>query len=195
MAKRDFSKMIINVETLSEKSIETRIKTTLKADLQGISTAQSVFLLCMYDKGSPFRLIQDFKDRRRQALEFSGLNNINRGTQLEEAVTLSKPNIRHFVTKLLRFQNHEAFAELVVLERLFYEYLEHLARPLSDEEDIKIDKELKTLDLKGKLTKQLIEVSDRIKQLKFEVFDQDEEAAKAVMNTITPEYVSEKMGQ
>lgn len=189
MGKSDYSRMTWNVDTYTEGRLRQYVSSALKINLDAFAFEEIKYMLLMYDKGSPLRSIPDFEQRRLYALKESGMNAGRFSDKIDGLATLSSDYARKFLIAFLRHQHSERFAQLVVLEKLLYEYLELLSKPLEESEDM--EAMLKAMEIKGRLTKQLDTVDSMISKMKENIFEQDVEAEKVVMKALSPEYVSE----
>lgn len=141
------------------------------------------YAILMYSMHSDLhRTYPKIKERRVKALHDAGFSKKSDGTYgkfAEESLNWDNDEVREIFLQFIKYQNEPKWAQLVTLENMFWENLEHMNRPLSNGNRDKAPKDedrLKALDLKARLMDQNEKILESIDNLKHQLFRDDEDA-------------------
>lgn len=147
----------------------------------------------MYDGNSPlFSRIPDVKQRKREAARLAGFGLEADLKYLEQLWGLTQEAYVKIVVEMMKLQNNHDLTMLITMENYFYDLNERLLRPIEASDD---QAELKSLDTKGKLRKEMIETKGQMTELYNILFRGDSVLQEKVMrqSRFTPEKLAEEL--
>lgn len=128
----------------------------------------------MYSEKSELNQINDLTQRKRKAIEESGITDHD---LIESLVNLSNDDLNLIIFEYLTRQNSNKYTQLCADQQLLWEMQQEILKPI--EGDSK-DERLKAVEYKDKVSIRSTDLLRRINQVYSEIYRNDEEIAVAV---------------
>lgn len=162
--------------------------------VKGLNPARKLatvkYFAYMYDQNSPlFSRVSDVAQRKKEASRIAGFEISKDIKYLEQIWGLTQETYVKIVVEMMKVQNNHELTMLVSLENYFYALNERLLRPLQEGDDME---ELKSLETKGKLRKEMLDTKVVMTELYNSLFKGDKVLEEKVMRTsrFSPENVA-----
>lgn len=149
----------------------------------------------MYDQNSPlFSRVPDVSQRKKEASRLAGFDIGKDLKYLEQIWGLTQETYVKIVVEMMKVQNNHELTMLVSMENYFYALNERLLRPLQEGDDME---ELKSLETKGKLRKEMMDTRVVMTELYNSLFKGDKVLEEKVMRSsrFTPENVAVELAK
>ena len=179
---KDFKGLTWNIHGADEKAKITELIPTIKLynEFKGLKDIRVIkYIVYLYDSKTPFKSIDNFTTRKKQAAELAGFKVDDKGNyqdKYDKIISGKDKQVNKMAIRYCRIQRSPQFAKLVIFEESYYNEL----LILKDDDGLKAADREKTLKNINTMASQIEELTGRFLSgddnpvMKMELFDEIE---------------------